>query len=135
MVRHANTFGTIVILTLTACSRAASPPNTAAQADPKPASAIEAKKAATKTDDGSGSAEQAQADAQRKEARKVGDFHVYEYSGAFTKEPVKLTEQVVARDGENLVVDFVLEEGQTMTALRARMTEGGQVVAVSRIKD
>ena len=67
--------------------------------------------------------------------RKLGDFHVYEYSGAFTKEPVTLTEQVVAREGENFVVDFVLEEGQAMTALRARMSEGGQIVAVSRITD
>jgi hypothetical protein len=67
--------------------------------------------------------------------RMLGDFHVYEYSGAFTKKPVTLTEQVVAREGDNLVVDFVLEEGQQMTALRARMTDEGRVVAVSRIKD
>jgi len=67
--------------------------------------------------------------------RMLGDFHVYEYSGAFTKKPVTLTEQVVAREGDNLVVDFVLEEGDQMTALRARMTDEGRVVAVSRIKD
>jgi len=67
--------------------------------------------------------------------RMLGDFHVYEYSGAFTKKPVTLTEQVVAREGDNLVVDFVLEEGEQMTALRARMTDEGRVVAVSRIKD
>jgi hypothetical protein len=67
--------------------------------------------------------------------RMLGDFHVYEYSGAFTKKPVTLTEQVVAREGDNLVVDFVLAEGEQMTALRARMTDEGQVVAVSRISN
>jgi hypothetical protein len=67
--------------------------------------------------------------------RMLGDFHVYEYSGSFTKKPVTLTEQVVAREGDNLVVDFVLAEGEQMTALRARMTDEGRVVAVSRIKD
>jgi hypothetical protein len=67
--------------------------------------------------------------------RMLGDFHVYEYAGTFTKKPVTLTEQVVAREGDNLVVDFVLQEGEQMTALRTRMTDEGQVVAVSRIKD
>jgi len=67
--------------------------------------------------------------------RMLGDFHVYEYSGAFTKKPVTLTEQVIAREGDNLVVDFVLQEGEQMTALRARMTDEGQVVAVSRVNE
>jgi hypothetical protein len=67
--------------------------------------------------------------------RMLGDFHVYEYSGAFTKKPVTLTEQVVAREGDNLVVDFVLQEGEQMTALRARITDEGQVIAVSRVKE
>lgn len=65
--------------------------------------------------------------------RKLGDFHVYQYSGAFSKEPVTLTEQVVAKEGEALVVDFVLEEGSRMTAFRVRMTPEGQALAVSRI--
>jgi len=65
--------------------------------------------------------------------RKLGDFHVYQYGGAFSKAPVTLTEQVIAKEGETLVVDFVLEEGSAMTALRVRMTPEGQALAVARI--
>jgi hypothetical protein len=76
----------------------------------------------------------APAEAARKVAmRKLGDFHVYQYGGAFSREPVTLTEQVIGQEGDVLVVDFVLEEGQRMTALRVRMTREGQALAVSRI--
>ena len=65
--------------------------------------------------------------------RKLGDFHVYQYSGAFSKQPVTLTEQVVAEEADVLVVDFVLEEGEAMSALRVRMRPDNEIVAVSRI--
>ena len=93
-----------------------------------------AKKAAPTTAEDMASLEEAMAETGAR-PRMLGDFHVYEYAGSFTKSPVTLTEQVIAREGDNLVVDFVLEEGQHMTALRARMTDEGRVVAVSRIKD
>jgi hypothetical protein len=93
-----------------------------------------AKKAPIKVDQELASLDEAMAETGPR-PRMLGDFHVYEYSGAFTKKPVTLTEQVVAREGDNLVVDFVLQEGEQMTALRARMTDEGRVVAVSRIKD
>jgi len=66
-------------------------------------------------------------------ARKLGDFHVYQYGGTFAKHPVTLTEQVVAREGDVLVVDFVLEDGDKMSALRVRMKDDNEVVAVARI--
>jgi hypothetical protein len=93
-----------------------------------------AKKSAIKVDKELASLDEAMAETGPR-PRMLGDFHVYEYSGAFTKKPVTLTEQVVAREGDNLVVDFVLQEGEQMTALRARMTDEGRVVAVSRVKD
>ncbi len=65
--------------------------------------------------------------------RKLGDFHVYQYGGAFSKHPITLTEQVVAKEGDLLVVDFVLEEGDVMSALRVRMRGGSEVVSVARI--
>jgi hypothetical protein len=66
--------------------------------------------------------------------RKLGDFHVYQYSGTFAKEPVTLTEQVVAREESDvLVVDFVLEEGTHMSALRVRMQPDEEILRVSRI--
>ncbi|MBM4363779.1 MAG: hypothetical protein FJ104_13950, partial [Deltaproteobacteria bacterium] len=67
--------------------------------------------------------------------RKLGDFHVYQYAGTFSKEPVTLTEQVVGREGELLVVDFVLQEGNAMSALRVRMKPSGEVASVFRILD
>jgi hypothetical protein len=66
--------------------------------------------------------------------RKLGDFHVYQYGGSFSKEPVTLTEQVVAREESDvLVVDFVLEEGSRMSALRVRMRPDEEILRVSRI--
>jgi hypothetical protein len=66
-------------------------------------------------------------------SRKVGDFMVYEYVGAFSKQPLTLTEQVVALEGDVFVVDFVFGEGSGRTALRVRMKSDNQVVKVSRI--
>ena len=67
-------------------------------------------------------------------ARKLGDFHVYQYTGTFSKVPITLTEQVIAQEeGHLLVVDFVLEEGDRMSALRVRMLPTEEVVRVSRI--
>lgn len=80
-----------------------------------------------------------QSDAESKAAanafRRVGDFHVYQYTGSFAKQPLTLTEQVVAKEGDALVVDFVLEEGENMNALRVNMREDGEVLKVRRITD
>jgi len=70
-----------------------------------------------------------------KPSRQIGDYHVYQYSGSFSKQPMTLTEQVVGKEGDALLVDFVLEEGQKMTALRVRMKDDGEVFAVRRITD
>jgi hypothetical protein len=73
--------------------------------------------------------------APKKPSREVGDYHVYQFTGAFSKQPLTLTEQVVGKDGDATLVDFVLEEGQKMTALRVRMHDDGEVLAVRRITD
>lgn len=66
--------------------------------------------------------------------RKLGDYHVYEYAGAFSKDKITLTEQVVEKEpGDILVVDFVLQEGDKMSALRVRMRGSDDVVSVSRM--
>lgn len=70
-----------------------------------------------------------------KPSRQIGDYHVYQYSGSFSKQPMTLTEQVVGKDGDAMLVDFVLEEGQKMTALRVRMRDDGEVLAVRRVTD
>jgi hypothetical protein len=79
--------------------------------------------------------EHAEADAARTSSalRKVGDFHVYEYTGAFTKKKLTVTEQVIGKEDDLLVVDFVLEEGDDMSAIRVRMHADGEAVKVAKI--
>lgn len=69
----------------------------------------------------------------RRNAKKAGDFLVFRYSGSFSKRPVTLTEQVVEvdRDGAT-VTDFVMEDGDRMTALRVQKSKSGDVTGVTR---
>jgi len=141
MLRHVLTLASITLLVSACGATAKVAPHSAALAPkatakaPKKSTTAVATKAPEKTDDAD--AEKAEAhEAPATLARKLGDFHVYQYAGAFSKEPVTLTEQVVAQEeGSVLVVDFVLEEGSTMSALRVRMKPDNDVVAVSRITD
>lgn len=132
MLRHATTLGIIVFFATACGAHSASAPRT--QNDASSAGSKGTAKSPAKSEMELGSLDDAMAKTGPR-PRMLGDFHVYEYSGSFTKHPVTLTEQVVAREGDNLVVDFVLEDGQEMTALRARMTDEGRIVSVSRIKD
>jgi len=70
--------------------------------------------------------------------REVGDYVVYRFSGSFQKAPVTLTERVVARDKNSLVIDFILEEGKATSELRVRLSDApdtrGEVLAVHRIE-
>jgi hypothetical protein len=66
--------------------------------------------------------------------RKLGDFRVFEYGGSFTKKPVTVTEQVVAKWDDVLVLDLVLDEDSHQTALRVR-TKNDEIVKVSRVGD
>lgn len=50
--------------------------------------------------------------------RQVGDFSVHRFSGSFTKTPLTLTEEVVARAGGLVVVDYTLDQGKHHTKLR-----------------
>jgi hypothetical protein len=148
MARHALTLASITLLATACAEHGASAPRTAAGATSLE-SGVTNKKAAKRAAEKKASA-QAEAYAEAASeladgtteaapgpvgaARKVGDFHVYQYSGTFSKVPITLTEQVVAKeDGHVLVVDFVLEEGDRMSALRVRMLPTEEVVRVSRI--
>lgn len=135
MVRHALTLASITLLASAGGCHAASAPRAALRDAPANVAKKSAtKKASTKptplvleeTPDTEETAPTA--------TRKLGDFHVYQYGGSFSKEPVTLTEQVVAREeGDVLVVDFVLEEGSLMSALRVRMRPDEEILRVSRI--
>jgi hypothetical protein len=133
MVRHSLTAVSIMAL-VSACGVMAKPaPHSVSASSPDP-------KASTRTAKVAADADEAPADTGEGSSaanafRRVGDYHVYRYTGSFAKQPLTLTEQVVGKEGEALLVDFVLEEGETMTALRVRMHADGEVLSVRRITD
>jgi hypothetical protein len=129
MLRHSLTAFTVLAL-VSACGVMAKPtPHSATAAESPGKRTTHPAKAIAKGDDDAASESASNA------FRQVGDYHVYQYTGSFAKEPLTLTEQVVGRDGDALLVDFVLEEGEQMNALRVRMREDGEVLAVRRITD
>jgi hypothetical protein len=68
--------------------------------------------------------------------RKVGDFTVQRYSGSFRKNPITLTEEVIAREGDLLIVEHTFEQGAQKTRYRARINlKSSQVVAVSKFEN
>lgn len=72
----------------------------------------------------------------RAKAHRPGDFHVFRYGGTFTKRPVTLTEQIVSvgKDGAT-VTDFVMQDGDKITALRVEKKDGDVVGVTRRSKD
>jgi hypothetical protein len=50
--------------------------------------------------------------------RKVGDLSVHRFSGSFTKTPLTLSEEVTARAGSLIVIEYTLEQGAQRTKLR-----------------
>ncbi|WP_437671733.1 hypothetical protein [Sorangium sp. So ce131] len=56
-------------------------------------------------------------------ARGPGDYVAYRFSGSFTKRPLLLTQRVIAREGDVLVVDMTLEGDKETEALRVRMSD------------
>jgi len=80
-----------------------------------------------------------EAEAPAKSARReVGDYVVYRFSGSFQSAPVTLTERVVAREKNTLVLDLILEEGGSKRELRVRTSDApesrGDVLSVARIE-
>jgi len=72
--------------------------------------------------------------AARLDQRRVGDLFVHRYSGSYRTEPVVLTEEVVERDGELLVIDYTLEDGKRTDKLRVRFDpDKNRPVRVSRL--
>jgi hypothetical protein len=55
--------------------------------------------------------------------RKPGDYVAYRFSGSFRKAPLLLTQRIVAREGDALVIDMTLEGGKRAEALRVRMSD------------
>ncbi len=51
-------------------------------------------------------------------SRNVGDFFVHRFSGSFTKQPITLSEEVTARAGSLIVVDYTFDQGKSSRKLR-----------------
>ncbi|WP_437574961.1 hypothetical protein [Sorangium sp. So ce887] len=72
-------------------------------------------------------------------ARAPGDYVAYRFSGSFRKTPLLLTQRVVAREGDVLVVDVTLEDGKETEALRVRMSDApsrrGEILSAAWVDD
>ncbi|MGE0326300.1 MAG: hypothetical protein AB7K71_37305 [Polyangiaceae bacterium] len=70
------------------------------------------------------------------EAMQVGDYYVQRFTGSFTKEPMVLTERVIAREKHAFVVDFRLEQGKHASTLRLRVDakDPRRILQVSEMK-
>lgn len=67
-------------------------------------------------------------------ARRVGDFFVHRFSGSFAAEPLTLSEEVTAREGDVWVVDFALNQSERVERLRVRFdVQSGQAVSAARL--
>jgi hypothetical protein len=60
--------------------------------------------------------------------KKIGDRTVHRFSGSFSKTALILTQEVVARAGSLIMVDYVLEDGETTTKLRVTHDVGSDRV-------
>ncbi|MDI3283693.1 hypothetical protein [Polyangium sp. 15x6] len=122
----------LVSLLAMGCGKAAV--RTQALAPEKPAPAVTAQKETVAKAEPEASKEQAPEEGRH----EVGDYVVYRFSGSFQKAPVTLTERVVAREKNALVIDFILEEGKVATELRVRLSDAsetrGEVLGVQRIE-
>ncbi|MDC0739787.1 hypothetical protein [Polyangium mundeleinium] len=122
----------LVSLLAMGCGKAAV--RTQALAPEKPAPVVTAQKETVAKAEPEAVEEQAPV----KGRREVGDYVVYRFSGSFQKAPVTLTERVVGRDKNSLVIDFILEEGKATSELRVRLSDApdtrGEVLSVQRIE-
>jgi hypothetical protein len=70
-------------------------------------------------------------------ARQPGDFIVHKFSGSFREDPITLTQRVLAREGNILIIDMTLDEGGSKQSLRVQMDDSperrGEVLSVARL--
>ncbi len=70
--------------------------------------------------------------------RAPGDFVVHRFSGSFRDTPITLTQRVVARNGDVLVVDMTFEEGASKKTLRVKMDDSaakrGEILGVALLE-
>jgi len=137
------TFLTVALASILAlgCGRAALDTRAGATAMAKAKNSTEAA-AAPGSDaagaEGAGTREEADS-APAADARQPGDYVAYRFTGAFRKAPLTLTQRIVAREGDVIVVDLTLEAEGAREALRVRMSDEaakrGEILGVARLTE
>ena len=116
-----------VSLLAVACGAASAPAGKSADD-----AASEKKPAAAKTEKSSELAENVDFDEPERVAplasRDVGDFFVHRFSGSFSDKPMTLSEEVVAKKGNLIVIDYTLEQGGKQSRLRVTHDAGSDRV-------
>jgi hypothetical protein len=71
--------------------------------------------------------------------RAVGDYVVYRFHGAYRKGSVELSQRVVSRDGDTMMVDMTLTDGDDVKELRLRFSDKeetrGKLLSVAKVVD
>jgi hypothetical protein len=69
--------------------------------------------------------------------RQPGDYVVHRFSGSYRKQSVTLTQRVIERQGNHLILDITIDDGRSATKLRARIDDsggnGGELMSVARL--
>ncbi len=66
----------------------------------------------------------------------VGDYTVHRFSGSFTKQALSLTEEVRAKKGSLIVIDYTLDDGKSEKTLRVTHDiASDRVLRVREVKD
>jgi hypothetical protein len=67
--------------------------------------------------------------------RRVGDVAVYRFSGTYRSDPITVTEEIRAREGNELVVDYALASGDETARFRVhRAVAGFEITSVARLE-
>jgi len=66
--------------------------------------------------------------------REPGDFIVYKFSGNYREQPLSVTQRVVSRAENMLIVDVLFDDAAATNHLRLRVDEpSGEVLSVARV--
>ncbi len=73
----------------------------------------------------------------RRPVQLPGDFVVYRLTGSYRDGPITMTQRVVARSAEVLVIDVTIDDGKAEQKLRLRLDEtdaaGGELISVAKL--
>ena len=70
-----------------------------------------------------------------KPLRQPGDFAVFRFTGAFRSQPLTVTQRVADRQGDTLLIDLSMDDGNSQTALRLRISDAsGELLSVAKIE-